>query len=128
VVKRTLIAVVGALSFALAGCSTIGGALLSGALSDDKPAVAVGDKVLVQANNALADAADAYAVTAQAAAAVIRTDTPHLSDDQVRMIGVLNNQAHSLLTKADQGLTVAERAAGLTLVVTQLRSIIGRSN
>lgn len=90
------------------------------------PAVAIGDKVLVQGTNALADAADAYAVVAQAAKVAINTNIPKLTDDQVRMIRTLNNQAIGYINNANSGLTIAERAANLTLVVSQLRSIVGR--
>jgi hypothetical protein len=89
------------------------------------PAVAIGDKVLVQGANALADAADAYSVVAATATAVIKAGVPKLTDDQVRMIRVLNNQAIGYINGADATLSVAERAANLTLVVSQLRSIVG---
>lgn len=84
------------------------------------------DSVTLEATKALAIAADAYATAANSAAAAVRVDTPHLTDDQLRLIQTLNNNAAKLLSGADSTLTVAQRAAGLSLIVTQLHSIIGK--
>jgi len=93
------------------------------ALTDTAPAIAVGENVLVLGTNALADAADAYTIVANSAAVAIRSGA--LNNDQLVKVRDLNNRALALLNGANTGLTTAQRAAELTAIVGQLRSIAG---
>jgi hypothetical protein len=85
--------------------------------------VAVGEKVLVPATNAFADAADGYAVVSNTLAAAIRQGA--FTQDQLAMIRTLKTHADKLLNNGVAGLTLAERAASLSAAVAQLRSIAG---
>lgn len=114
---KKLLAVLAAVS--LTGC-TAASAIVSAAA----PIVASGDTVTLTSTKALAVAADAYAGVANSI--TVAVNAGHFSNDQLRMIRVLNNQALSLLSGADKTLTAAQRAAGLMLIVTQLHSILGK--
>lgn len=107
-----------ALPLALAACG------VTPALTDDRPAVASGNVVIVQGTNALADAADAYAVVANTTAAVVRTGV--LPSATLIRIRDLNSQAQSILAGGQTSLSIAERAAALTGIIGQLRSLTGR--
>lgn len=109
-------AILVASALALSACQTP-------ALTDTAPAVAVGQNVLVLGTNALADAADAYTVVANAAAVAVRAGL--LNNDQLVQLRDLNNRAAALLSGASTGLTTAQRAAELTAIVGQLRTIAG---
>ena len=82
------------------------------------------DTVVLSSTKALVIATDAY--TAAALAATTAVKAGHFTDDQLRMIDTLNDRALQLIKGGDTALTVAQRAAGLSLIVTQLHSIIGR--
>jgi hypothetical protein len=84
------------------------------------------DSVTLSGAKALAIAADAYAGVSSSIAAAVRADTPHLTNGQLLMIKTLNDQAIRLIDGADTSLTVAQRAASLSLIVTQLHSILGK--
>lgn len=92
-------------------------------LTSTAPAIAVGQNVLVLGTNALADAADAYTIVANSAAVAIRAGA--LNRDQLVQVRDLNNRALALLNGAAGGLTTAQRAAELTAIVGQLRTIAG---
>lgn len=85
--------------------------------------VAVGEKVLVPATNAFADAADGYAAVSNTLAAAVRQGA--FNQDQLAMIRTLKTHADKLLNNGIVGLTLAERAASLSAAVAQLRSIAG---
>lgn len=111
-------------ALSLSGCASVGGALLSSVLTASTPVAAVGDKVVFEGTKGLAVAADAYTgVTLLIKAAVTHGA---FTDGQLAMIRTLNDQAIKLINGADTSLTVAERAASLGLIVTQLHSILGK--
>lgn len=119
---RKLLAI--ALCLATPGCAAVGAV---GAVAEIADGISThGDTVILSGTKGLAIAADAYATAANLAAAAIRADTPHLADDQLRLVRTLNDQAAKLLSGADTSLSLASRAASLSLIVTQLHSIIGK--
>lgn len=85
---------------------------------------ATADVVVLNGTKALVIATDAYTAAANAAAVAVKAG--HLNNDQLRMIDTLNDQALAYINGADTALSVAQRAAGLSLVVTQLHSILGK--
>ncbi len=86
--------------------------------------IAVGDNVLIKGSDALSYAADIYASTAALVEAAV--DNGAFTDDQLRMIRVLNNHSINLLNGTDKSLTLAQRAASVLTAVGQLRSILAR--
>lgn len=97
--------------------------LASCAVPSGQPVQTAGTSVIIQGSTALAIAADAYAGVANLLQSAVEEGA--FSKDQLRMIDTLNDQALKLLQSSNTGLTAAQRAASLVLIVTQLRSIIG---
>lgn len=95
--------------------------LASIAVSASKPAVAVGDKVVLEGTRGLILAHNAVQGALAIITPLIRARV--LTANQVNMVEVLTNQAERLFAGADTTLTVAERAASLMLVANQLTSI-----
>jgi hypothetical protein len=112
--KKLFTAVVAALS--LAACTvptTVGEGVQTTA-----------DTVILSSTKALVIATDAYTGVATLVTAAVNHGA--FSDDQLRMISTLNNQALALIKGTDTTLTAAQRAASIGLVVTQLHSILGK--
>ncbi len=86
--------------------------------------IAVGENVLIKGSDALSYAADVYASTATLVEVAVRNGA--FTDDQLRMIRVLNNHSINLLNGTDKSLTLAQRAASMLTAVGQLRSILAR--
>ena len=107
------------LAVSLAGCQTAANLVSAAA-----PVVASGDAVVLDGTKALAVAADAYAGIADSLTIAVKAG--QFSTTQLTMIKTLNNTALSLLQGSDKTLTVAQRAAGVMLIVTQLHSILGK--
>lgn len=84
----------------------------------------VAETITLEATDALRLATDGYAAAATAASVAVKAGFGNR--DQLLMLRTLNNQAYKLLNNADSGLTVAQKAASLALVVKQINSIIGR--
>jgi predicted small secreted protein len=107
---RKLIAILGA--FALSACgttNTIGEGIATH-----------GETVVLSASKTLTISFDAYAAAANAVAT--RVERGGFNEDQLRLIRTLNEQAVKLISNSVAGLTAAERAASLALIVTQLQS------
>ncbi len=104
-------------ALALSACSTgLGGPVQT-------PTDVVAPPVVVTAVDTFSKAVDGYAAVARAAALAVRADV--LTDDQLRMVRTLNNQALALIEGGIGGLTIAQRAASLELLTKQLNSILG---
>lgn len=82
------------------------------------------DAVTLSGVTALTVAADAYTGVATLTEAAVRHGA--FNSTQLQMINTLNDKAIGLINGANSGLSVAERAASLSLIVTQLHSILGK--
>ena len=108
----------GLAALALCGCSTLAAVIPAG-----ETAVATSNTVLVDATKALAVAADAYSAVADSI--TVHVKAGGFNATQLQMISTLNDRALSLIKGTDTSLTVAQRAASLMTIVTQLHSILG---
>lgn len=108
---RALILLVGA-SLALSACET----------TPQKTTDQIGQDLVTNAEYHLTQAVNAYSLAAQAATVAIRNGL--LTDDQVRMVGVLNTQAQRAISGVDTGSSIAMRISSLDLIRQQLLSIL----
>lgn len=89
-------------------------------------AEAVGDTVMVPATQSLIVAHNAY--QGAAAAVTAYANSGAMTPGQASRLRALNDQAFALLEKGGDGLSIADRAAGVFNIVAEINRTIGRSN
>lgn len=124
-IRRLFPAMLAAL--ALAACSpvvTTPPTTGSGVVASAPVATAVAGKVQLEGKRALILASNTYQAAGAIVVPLIKAD--RLTSAQVDRVEALNRQATRLLSGADAGLSLADRAAGIFTIADELFRFAGR--
>lgn len=111
---------------ALSGCAAMSAiSAASSVVSELSPAASAGaDRVVLEGTRGLVLANNAY--QGASAALVPLVNSGKLTREQLLRIRDIDNQVYGLLTKADSGLTEAQRVAKALNLVDELNRIAGK--